>query len=46
MYYDNGKVMIKMNFIDDELNGETILYGESGKIIGKQFYRNGEEVIK
>ena len=46
MYYDNGKVMIKMNFIDDELNGETILYGESGKIIGKQLYRNGEEVIK
>ena len=38
--------MLKMNFIDDELNGETILYGESGKIIRKQLYRNGEEVIK
>jgi len=46
MYYDNGKIMLKMNFIDDELNGETILYGESGKIIRKQLYRNGEEVIK
>ena len=46
MYYDNGKIMMKMNFIDDELNGETILYGESGKIIGKQFYINGKEVIK
>jgi len=30
----------------DELDGETILYGESGKIIGKQLYINGEEVRK
>ena len=38
--------MMKMNFKDDELNGESILYDESGKIIGKQLYKNGEEVIK
>ena len=35
-----------MNFKDDELDGETILYGESGEIIGKKLYINGEEVRK
>ena len=38
--------MTKMNFKDDELEGEAILYDEDGKIITKQFYKNGEEVIK
>ena len=46
MYYENGKIMTKMNFKDDELEGESILYDEDGKIITKQFYKNGEEVIK
>ena len=45
MYYENGKIMMKMNFKNDELEGEAIIYNEDGKILDKQFYKNGEEVI-
>ena len=34
------------NFKDDEPIGEPIFYDEDGKILDKQFYKNGEEVIK
>ena len=43
MYYDNGKIMMKMNFKDDELEGEAIIYDERWKVLDKQFYKNGEE---
>ena len=46
MFYENGKIMMNMNFKDDELEGEAIIYDEDGKILDKQFYKNGEEVIK
>ena len=46
MYYDNGNVMMIINFKDDEPIGEPIFYDEDGKILDKQFYKNGEEVIK
>ena len=46
MYYEDGKIMMKMNFKNDELEGESIIYDENGKILDKQLYKNGEEVIK
>ena len=38
--------MMIINFKDDEPIGEPIFYDEDGKILDKQFYKNGEEVIK
>ena len=46
MYYENGKIMMKMNFKNDELEGESIIYDENGKILDKQLYKNGEEVSR
>ena len=44
MYYDNGKIMMKMNFKDDELEGEAIIYDEDGKVLDNNFIK-WEEVI-
>ena len=33
-----------MNFKNDELEGEAIIYDEDGKVLDKQFYKNGEEI--
>ena len=33
IYYDNGNVMIIINFKDDEPIGEAIFYDEDGKVV-------------
>ncbi len=41
-WYENGQVMVVLNYIEDKENGEQLYYWDSGVMCRKEFYKKGK----
>jgi antitoxin component YwqK of YwqJK toxin-antitoxin module len=44
MYYENGQLWIKENYVNGERHGESVQYHENGQLKSKENYVNGKKV--